>query len=234
MLDTKSTGRRKITRRGGRPKAADVDKLNQHILAAAGDLFMQYGFDGTSMDAVAEKARISKRTIYLRHSDKAKLFTTVVYDLMDRLLGPLELNRYEIDDLGEALLAVSRDMVALVIRPEVLALYRLVAFEAQRRPDFGRWITDVRRRPAVQLVATILRRHLDELRLTDAESAAEQFMSLTVDIAARLGAFGTKMTLRQIDGRLKAAVDLFLNGAYLHDLQQVASSHHSRVAVAAT
>ena len=234
MLDTKTTGRRKITRRGGRPKAADVDKLNQHILAAAGDLFMQYGFDGTSMDAVAEKARISKRTIYLRHSDKAELFNTVVYDLMDRFLGPLELNRYEIDDIGEALLAVSRDMVALVIRPEVLALYRLVAFEAQRRPAFGRWITDVRRRPAVQLVATILRRHLDELRLTDVESAAEQFMSLTVDIAARLGAFGTKMTLRQIDGRLKAAVDLFLNGAYLHDLQQVASSHHSRVAVAAT
>ena len=65
MLKPKATGRRRNARRGGRPKAADVDKLNQDILAAAGDVFMQYGFDGTSMDAVAEKARISKRTLYL-------------------------------------------------------------------------------------------------------------------------------------------------------------------------
>ena len=57
MISSRTAGQRKVARRGGRPKAADVDKLNQDIIAAAGDLFMEYGFDGTSMDAVARKGQ---------------------------------------------------------------------------------------------------------------------------------------------------------------------------------
>ena len=93
MLEPKTTSRRRNARHGGRPKAADVDKLNQDILTAAGDLFMQYGFDGTSMDAVAEKAKVSKRTLYLRHADKSALFNTAIYELLGRFLVPLELIR---------------------------------------------------------------------------------------------------------------------------------------------
>ena len=99
MIPSRTAGQRKVARRGGRPKAADVDKLNQDIIAAAGDLFMEYGFDGTSMDAVAERARISKRTLYVRHKDKLALFNTVVYELLGRFLVPLELSRYTTGDL---------------------------------------------------------------------------------------------------------------------------------------
>jgi AcrR family transcriptional regulator len=234
MMKPKATGRRRNARRGGRPKAADVDKLNQDILAAAGDLFMQYGFDGTSMDAVAEKARISKRTLYQRHADKSALFNTAIYDLLGRFLVPLELIHYETGDLGSALAAVARDMVTGVMRPEFLAVYRLVAFEAQRRPEFGRWINDARRQPAVQVIAAILQRHRGELRLTDFERAAEQFMSLTVDVGVRLGVFGVKITPRQIEDHLKAAVDLFLNGICRHDARADTSSRRGKTASANT
>jgi AcrR family transcriptional regulator len=219
MLEPKAIGRRRTARagRGGRPRAADVEKLNQSILAAAGELFLQHGFDGTSMDAIAEKARISKRTLYSRHADKLALFNAAIYDLLGRFLVPIETIRYEPGDLGAALFAVGRDMVTGVMRPEFLAIYRLVTFEAQRRPEFGRWINDARRRPAVQTIAAMLQQDRAELRLTDFERAAEQFMSLTVDVGLRFGAFGVKTTPREIDDHLKAAVDLFLNGARRHD-----------------
>jgi TetR/AcrR family transcriptional regulator, mexJK operon transcriptional repressor len=232
MPDTKAISRRTTAkaRHGGRPRAADVDKLNQDILTAAGELFMENGFDGTSMDAIAEKARISKRTLYLRHADKSALFNSVMYDLLGRSLVPLELIQYELGDLNSVLLAIARDMVTGVVRPEFLAVYRLVSFEANRRPEFGRWIYEVRRRPAVQVIATVLQRHRDELCLTDFERAAEQFMSLTVDVAVRLGTFGMKIASGEMEDQLKAAVDLFLNGARRHGTRDQSISRRSKVA----
>lgn len=232
MPDAKASSRRTTAkaRHGGRPRAADVDKLNQDILTAAGELFMENGFDGTSMDAVADRARISKRTLYLRHADKSALFNTVMYDLLGRSLVPLELIQYESGDLNSALLAIARDMVMGVVRPEFLAVYRLVSFEANRRPEFGRWIYEVRRRPAVQVIATVLQRHRDGLRLTDFERAAEQFMSLTVDVAVRLGTFGMKIAPGEMENQLKAAVDLFLNGARRHGTRDQSISRRSKAA----
>lgn len=97
--------------------------------------------------------------------------------------------------------------------PQFMAVYRLVVFERLRRPEFSRWIHETRRRPAVQMVATILQRHAEELRLTDFQQGAEQFMSLTLDVAIRRGAFGVDMTPGRVEQHLSDAVDLFLNGA---------------------
>jgi AcrR family transcriptional regulator len=230
MPEPKSTSRRWLGKsgRGGRPKAADVERLNESILAAAGDLFLQQGFDGTSMDAIAAKARISKRTLYARHADKSALFNTAMYDLLGRHLVPIEAIPYDAADLPSMLLAVGRDMVMGVLRPEFLAIYRLIAFEAQRRPEFGRWINDARRRPAVHVVAAILQRHAEQLRLTDFEGAAEQFMSLTVDVNLRLGAFGFRPTPQEIESGLRAAVDLFLYGACRRGGREAAPSGTSQ------
>jgi TetR/AcrR family transcriptional regulator, mexJK operon transcriptional repressor len=228
MIPSRTTGRRTVARRGGRPKAADVDKLNQDIITAAGDLFMEFGFDGTSMDAIAERARISKRTLYLRHKDKSALFNTVVYELLGRFLVPLELSRYTASDLDSALLLIGRDMVTSVTRPEFLAVYRLVTFEAQRRPEFGRWINDARRRPAIQVIGAILQQHQDELRPDVLDSAPEHFLSVTVDVGLRMGVFGIKMTPRQIESHLNAAVDFFLNGVRRHDGHGKVSNRRAR------
>jgi hypothetical protein len=107
----------------------------------------------------------------------------------------------------------------------------LVTFEAQRRPEFGRWINEVRRRPALQVIASTLQRHRDELRLTDFETLAEQFMSLTVEVNLRFGAFGIKTTPQELEHRLKAAVDLFLNGARRHDGSQESSRRRGKAPV---
>jgi AcrR family transcriptional regulator len=219
MLESKVSSRRRTAKagHGGRPRTEDLEKLNENILAGAGQLFLEHGFDGTSMDAIAARARISKRTLYSRHADKAALFNAVLYDLLDRLLVPVERIQYEQGDLASILTAIGRDMISSVVRPEFLAVYRVVMFEAQRRPEFGRWINEARRRPALQTIASVLQKCRDELRVDDFEQAAEQFMSLTVDVSLRHGAFGLKMTPKQTEERLKAAVDLFLKGACRRD-----------------
>lgn len=232
MLESKANSRRRTAKpgRGGRPRTEDLEKLNENILAVAGQLFLEHGIDGTSMDAIAEKARISKRTLYSRHADKSALFNAALYYLLDRLLVPVERIQYETGDLAAVLTAIGRDMVASVARPEFLAVYRVVTFEAQRRPEFGRWINESRRRPALQTIATVLQSHRDELRIDDFDHAAEQFMNLTVDVGMRYGAFGLKMTPKQTEERLKAAVDLFLQGVFRREGAGEAPTRRARTA----
>ena len=54
----------RVLSRGGRPTRAEAEKRQQHLIETAGAMFMKFGFDGTSMDSVAEAAGMSKRTVY--------------------------------------------------------------------------------------------------------------------------------------------------------------------------
>jgi AcrR family transcriptional regulator len=48
-------------RRRGRPRS---EKSKAAILAAAGELLLEHGLDAVSMDVIAERAGVSKATIY--------------------------------------------------------------------------------------------------------------------------------------------------------------------------
>ena len=59
--------------RGGRPSREDALKLGARILGAATELFLTQGYGETSIEAVAARAGISKRTFYHRYADKPAL-----------------------------------------------------------------------------------------------------------------------------------------------------------------
>ena len=65
----------------------------------------------------------------------------------------------------------------------------------------------------MRAIAAVLGRHENALRIADKEAAAAQFMSLVVDNALRMETFGIKTDKRMIEKSVRAAVDLFLNGA---------------------
>ena len=72
-------------RRGGRPSRAAAALLGEHILDVASELFLDQGYGATSIEAVAQYARISKRTFYHRFPDKASLFGAVVRRIIEEL-----------------------------------------------------------------------------------------------------------------------------------------------------
>ena len=59
----------------GRPRS---ESREQAILDAALELVVEVGYDGLSMDALAERARASKATIYRRWSGKAEVVAEAV------------------------------------------------------------------------------------------------------------------------------------------------------------
>jgi TetR/AcrR family transcriptional regulator, mexJK operon transcriptional repressor len=204
--------------RVGRPKASEAEQRNEHILQVAGETFTRFGFDGTSIDAIAEAARISKRTLYARYSDKAALFNAVLADLIGRWLVPIDQFKSEQGEFEDILLALARYMTTFALTPQSVNVNRVIISESQRRPEFGRLANDTGRKPTIRAIASILSRHRTELRLTDFELAAELFMSLTIDSSLRLANLGIELTPRQIEEWVRASVDLFLSGARRHEL----------------
>ena len=69
-------------RRGGRPSREASERLGELILDAATELFLGHGFGATSIEAVAQRVRVSKRTLYHRFPDKEALFAAVVHRIV--------------------------------------------------------------------------------------------------------------------------------------------------------
>src|ERR1700738_1994554 len=77
---------RRATGRFGRPPKELAGEVDARILDAARKLFLERGFEGASIDEIAEVARSGKPTIYARLRDTPALFTEVMTrDILARI-----------------------------------------------------------------------------------------------------------------------------------------------------
>ena len=59
-------------------RQAQIAHTEQRIIAAATELFLADGYVATTLEAVAKRARVGARTVYVRFGTKAALFKRVV------------------------------------------------------------------------------------------------------------------------------------------------------------
>src|SRR5262245_28968785 len=89
-----------LRRRPGRPTLS-----NEQLLDTALDLFLEQGFERTSIDAITSAAGMAKRTVYLRYGDKESLFRAALERAIEDWIVPIErLRAAERDDFEETLL----------------------------------------------------------------------------------------------------------------------------------
>ena len=202
--------------RSGRPSKADALRLRERILSAATELFLAEGYGSTSIEAVAARARISKRTLYDRFEDKAALFTAAVHEVIARIRPPPEVPLIEGAALPDMLRRLAQFILHAALAPQALALYRLVHAEAARFPQLARAVEgDAGNREAVTLIGNLLAHELPDLRLgaEDREFAAAQFIFMVMTIPRRRAiGYGTPMTAAELDTWAGKVVRLFLDG----------------------
>lgn len=75
-------------------KPRDTSKKREQILEAALRLFSDAGYDSASMDAIADTAGVSKRTIYNHFPSKRDLYVFLVGRFVDKVSGAKHL-RYD-------------------------------------------------------------------------------------------------------------------------------------------
>lgn len=213
---SRPTRNRIAPRRDGRPSRADAARLGEIILDVATEFFLTDGYGVTSIEAVAQRARISKRTFYSRFRDKAELFGAVVHRVVERLRPTSDVDLFQGGTLEEILLRLAQFILHAALSHEALALHRLILAEATRFPELARVVTEQGgSREAVDRIAALLEREVraGQLVLESATFAAAQFLQMVVALPQRraLG-LGTPMTPRELQNWARETVTLFLNG----------------------
>lgn len=195
----------------GRPR--DMEKTAA-ILSAAIDLFLELGFDGTSMDEVAKRAQVSKQTVYSHFSSKEQLFGEAVHSEIavhypDKALESVETHTLEAD-----LMAICQQLATLLMSERAFAMFRLLVSAAPRGSELANifW----RSGPAdVQMqLSQFLKTWVDRgaLRIDDTEKAGQQLVALFKEPSHFKVAIGVEEppTEDEIAHQVKEAVDSFL------------------------
>ncbi|MGA0588574.1 TetR/AcrR family transcriptional regulator [Dyella sp. KRB-257] len=162
----------------GRPK--DMEK-RAAILEAAKNLFVRNAFAGTSMDAVAAEAGVSKLTVYSHFGDKDNLFREVVRARLQDLLPE---DTYDLDpdaDIGQTLLKIALTHARLDCDKETVGTFRAILSDCrQGNPRYGRLLWEEGSMRTHGLMERLLQRAVDArlLDIDDVRRAAVQFFAL--------------------------------------------------------
>jgi AcrR family transcriptional regulator len=203
-------------KRGGRPPRADALKLRETILDVATALFLAQGYGATSIESVAARAGVSKRTLYDRFQDKAALFAAVVHRIIDHIRPPPDVPLLAGGSLPEILKRLARLILKATLSPQAIALHRLVTGESSRFPELALAVEDSGgQAEATALIADLLSRELPKIKLNPQDElfAAQQFLYMVVTMPQRRAiGFGIPMTQRELDSWADKSVALFLDG----------------------
>lgn len=161
----------------GRPKSP---QKREAILKAAQQMFLERGFDGTSMDRIAALAGVSKLTVYNHFVDKERLFHAAVEQrcreqLPDDLFAPLPGASLE-HDLRE----IGLRFQALMESPDAIALQRMMLADARNAEHLGPIFWNAGPARVIAGVEAYLRAAVarGELDIDDVPEAAAQFLTL--------------------------------------------------------
>ncbi|MEZ2126653.1 MULTISPECIES: TetR/AcrR family transcriptional regulator [unclassified Sinorhizobium] len=67
-----------VARKRGRPKVSTDEDRRSHIVSCAREIFIEFGYAGTTTAVVATRAAVSKQTLYRLFESKEELFAAVV------------------------------------------------------------------------------------------------------------------------------------------------------------
>lgn len=135
----------------GRPPLERAGEVEERILDAAKTIFLQQGFEGASVDEIAQRARAGKPTIYARFPNKAALFAAVIARQAARNTQYENLVP-EGRSARAKLISVGTALIERAFAEDTIGLMRTTIAESPRFPELTREISDkARRRAAVNL-----------------------------------------------------------------------------------
>ncbi|KWV57429.1 TetR family transcriptional regulator [Bradyrhizobium macuxiense] len=208
--------------RGGRPTRDAAIERDQRLIEVATRLFLDRGFDATSIDAVAEAARVSKPTVYAQYGDKRGLFTAVLRREIARWLAPLAAAAAEMRvdsasdrSVEERLIDLGRQLLTLNCSADSIAFSRILTAQAINFPEVAKLAVDEGWSKAVSTTADFFEHLVDSgaLDLEDTTIAAETFLNMVVGHTHRMATFGIPVEMTTAEKRMEVSIRLFLAGA---------------------
>ncbi|WP_337065227.1 TetR/AcrR family transcriptional regulator [Rouxiella badensis] len=163
----------------GRPKMLDDTQRRQAIIEHAYRAFVELGFAQTSTAEVAQRARISKRTLYEAFSDKKALFAAVISEYRHLLLD-LPRPTDERCSVKESLFRIFRLDIDNDETLEREAILRLMTRESILFPELSDYLYDTKAVKSRELLVEWLQKTAGDhgLFLEDVEILAGLLMDV--------------------------------------------------------
>jgi TetR/AcrR family transcriptional repressor of mexJK operon len=195
----------------GRPK--DLAK-RKAILEAAKTLFLTNGYDGSSMDAIAAEAGVSKLTVYSHFTDKEKLFAEAVKSKCEEQLPEL---LFELGDgmpVAQVLLNIGHGFNQLINSRESVELHRLMVSLAAQDSTLSKMFYAAGPQRVLHGMEELLRQadQAGKLHVPDPLGAADQFFCLIkggANFRLMIGC-GDALQGSEAEAHVRDAVEVFL------------------------
>jgi TetR/AcrR family transcriptional regulator, mexJK operon transcriptional repressor len=198
-----------VTVRRGRPTADDSRQKLENVVSVAREMFSELGYRAVTMRDVADRARVSTRTLYNRFADKLSLFTAcidfgaAIFPLLDPAAG---------EDLEEVLRRHAAEIVRALSRETSLQLGMLVYREGGEFPEMLQAAEANQDRFLVKPLAAFLR--TVGLEKPGSTEMAKLFMAMAISDWQRSITFRHPMpTEPEIERHARQVAAIFLRGA---------------------
>jgi TetR/AcrR family transcriptional regulator of autoinduction and epiphytic fitness len=170
------------------PLKEDISKLSEislkkrrQIINAAIECFLELGYQGTSMNAVAERAQVIKQTIYSHFDDKETLFKSVIQAVtLDYVRNELDSPNMTNKSSTAKLSKIAETILKRHEDPRYQKFYRTMIGEIGRFPELAELFIEATVKPGTILVTSLLS-NKSEFRIIDPEAFARVFVGSLIN-----------------------------------------------------
>lgn len=196
----------------GRPSKRKVEQRNQELLERALDLFLERGFEGTTIQDITQSIGMSKRTVTARYGNKVALFKAALKRAVDQSVVPEErLRAAETADLEETAFAIGRILADGYLEPANLRLARITNASSYSMPEISVYMYEQFTQTLSGYLADLFRRRFSNGRnFPDAEQFALTFLTM-MGTPARILAWGVPLSQAEIETHIEHSIRMFLD-----------------------
>lgn len=192
----------------------DKDARREAILDVAQDVFLEEGFAGASMSAIASRLGGSKGTLYNYFRSKEELFTAFVerrcYWHQAAMFGDVD----ETHAAPVALRSIAKAFLLATLSETSLRVLRLIIAEAERSPDIGRSFYENGPQRCMERLGRMMAAWAKDgqIRTDDPLGTAEFFLGVTKGRLhmSRLLNYRPELTEAEAEFEAERAVSVFL------------------------
>ncbi|MCW2246999.1 AcrR family transcriptional regulator [Azospirillum fermentarium] len=205
-----------------RPQRRGEERAQAQLEAAAA-LFVEKGFEATSLNDIIGRAGGSRTTLYTRFGDKDGLFRALMKEHCNRIQGEMvrileENTGLSRLSLAEGLARIGLHIIRTLADPKTIAIVHTLVSEGRRIPDIAGEFQAMGQERGIQKIAEYLRAAPtgDGRRIGDADAKAEIFFSMILGsrILRQLTMPGYRVDVDAAEEYVRHSVRVFLAGCF--------------------
>lgn len=121
--------------KGGRPTQTEVKERHERVLRVASRLFIEQGYEATSLDVISRESGVAKRTLYNDYGGKGGIFHDVIMDRTLLFGSAVQFTVKKNESVTRTLARAAHAVIEMNLSKDTMALTRLIIADAPRFPE---------------------------------------------------------------------------------------------------